>query len=109
LYAHSAADKLAAREPSLVGADTFSENIECFAGDNVIFAPGRDCHGRNGLSLRHGRRFIGHHTAHFGFRAGATGRKPHHPQGDDALRLKAKLESLERQRQPWIEDGCSWF
>jgi hypothetical protein len=39
------------------------------------------------------------HPAHFGFRFGATRRKPHHARRNDALSVKPKLHSFESKGQ----------
>ena len=89
-----------ARQPSLVSADTFTENIKCFAGDNVIFAAPHGRPGRGPLSLCDRLHFICHHKAHFSFRGAAAGRQARHPKCYYALRIKTEVDSFEGQRKP---------
>jgi hypothetical protein len=94
---------LTARQPSLVSADTFAENIKCFAGDNVILAARHERPGRGPVSLCDRFGFIYQHKAHFSFRGGAAGRQARHPKCYYALGIKTELDSFESQRKPWIQ------
>ena len=93
----------AARQPSLVGANTFPKHIKHFAGNDVILSASHNGCGRGDLRLGDSRRLLGGHTAHFGFRAGAARRQSHHAKRNYALCIKAKLDGFERERKPWIE------
>lgn len=96
---------LGLRQAALVGAYPLVERAEGPGDDDVVLVAVED--GRNGCRLRfgHSGNFFNHHALSFALSASPACGQANHPQRHDALRIDAKLRSLQRYLEPWVEQG----
>jgi hypothetical protein len=94
---------LSPRQAAFVGAYAPVERTESLGDDDVVLVAVK--YSRNGcrLRFRHRGDFFNHHALSFALGASAAGGQANHPQRHDALRIDAKLRSLQRDLEPWVE------
>jgi len=90
---------------ALVGAYPLVERAQSLGDDDVVLVAVEDS--RNGRRLRFGHRgdFFNDHALSFALSASPACGKANHPQRHDAVRIDAKLRSLQRYLEPWVEQG----
>lgn len=94
------------RQAAFVGAYPPVKRTQGLGDDDVVLVTVEDS--GNGRRLRFGHRgdFFDHHALGFALGAGPARGQSNHPQRHDALRIDAKLRSLQRYLEPGVEQGA---
>lgn len=94
---------LGPRQAPLVGAHPLVECTEGLGDDDVVLVAVEDRRNGRRLRFRHRGDFFNYHALSFALSASPACGKANHPQRHDAVRIDAKLRSLQRYLEPWVE------